>query len=194
MTPHQANLFFIAEYVLTILILAFSAYRKNAFDWRKTIRRKTFIKRMLFLIPVALIAIGIMTAAYLLQLPQKGQQKGQRNEEGERIRNGLAELHARKTQHPGQYKNQRDKAHALLPPSGLMESRRLKIPIICKKASPQNAQLPLRGDAFVFDNTHKKVPRRQRVANNASMVTEVPFEVSIKEMVTNIKRPFYWMT
>lgn len=61
---------FIAEYVLTILILAFSAYRKNAFDWRKTIRRKTFIKRMLFLIPVALIAIGIMTAAYLLQLPQ----------------------------------------------------------------------------------------------------------------------------
>lgn len=70
MTPHQANLFFIAEYVLTILILAFSAYRKNAFDWRKTIRRKTFIKRMLFLIPVALIAIGIMTAAYLLQLPQ----------------------------------------------------------------------------------------------------------------------------
>jgi hypothetical protein len=75
-----------------------------------------------------------------------------------------------------------------------MESRRLKIPIICKKASPQNAQLPRRGDAFVFDNTHKKVPRRQRVANNASMVTEVPFEVSIKEMVTNIKRPFYWMT
>lgn len=70
MTPHQANLFFIAEYVLTILILAFSAYRKNAFDCRKTIRRKTFIKRMLFLIPVALIAIGIMTAAYLLQLPQ----------------------------------------------------------------------------------------------------------------------------
>ena len=113
MTPHQANLFFIAEYVLTILILAFSAYRKNAFDWRKTIRRKTFIKRMLFLIPVALIAIGIMTAAYLLQLPQKGQQKGQRNEEGERIRNGLAELYAHKTQHPGQYKNQRDKAHAL---------------------------------------------------------------------------------
>lgn len=44
MTPHQANLFFIAEYVLSILILAFSAYRKNAFDWRKTIRRKTFIK------------------------------------------------------------------------------------------------------------------------------------------------------
>jgi hypothetical protein len=75
-----------------------------------------------------------------------------------------------------------------------MESRRLKIPIICKKASPQNAQLTRRGDAFVFDNTHKKVPRRQRVANNASMVTEVPFEVSIKEMVTNIKRPFYWMT
>lgn len=70
MTPHQANLFFIAEYVLSILILAFSAYRKNAFDWRKTIRRKTFIKRMIFLIPVALIAIGIMTAAYLLQLPQ----------------------------------------------------------------------------------------------------------------------------
>ena len=58
MTPHQANLFFIAEYVLTILILAFSAYRKNAFDWRKTIRRKTFIKRMIFLIPVALIAIA----------------------------------------------------------------------------------------------------------------------------------------
>ena len=65
MTPHQANLFFIAEYVLTILILAFSAYRKNAFDWRKTIRRKTFIKRMLFLIPVALIAIGIITGAQL---------------------------------------------------------------------------------------------------------------------------------
>ena len=40
---------------------------------------------------------------HLLQLPQKGQQKGQRNEEGERIRNGLAELHAHKTQHPGQY-------------------------------------------------------------------------------------------
>ena len=34
MTPHQANLFFIAEYVLTILILAFSAYRKTAYDWR----------------------------------------------------------------------------------------------------------------------------------------------------------------
>ena len=47
--------------------------------------------------------MGRFCLVHLLQLPQKGQQKGQRNEEGERIRNGLAELHAHKTQHPGQY-------------------------------------------------------------------------------------------
>ena len=65
MTPHQANLFFIAEYVLTILILAFSAYRKNAFDWRKTIRRKTFIKRMLFLIKYGVLVVGILVGCLL---------------------------------------------------------------------------------------------------------------------------------
>ena len=40
---------------------------------------------------------------YLLQLAQKGQKEGQREEKGERVRNGLAELHAHKPQHPGQY-------------------------------------------------------------------------------------------
>lgn len=57
--------------------------------------------------------MGRFCLVHLLQLPQKGQQKGQRDEKGERVRNGLAELHAHKSQHPGQYKNQRDKAHAL---------------------------------------------------------------------------------
>ena len=57
--------------------------------------------------------MGRFCLVHLLQLPQKGQQKGQRDEKGERIRNGLAELHTHKTQHPGQYKDQRDKAHAL---------------------------------------------------------------------------------
>ena len=50
--------------------------------------------------------MGRFCLVHLLQLPQKGQQKGQRNEEGESIRNGLAELHTHKTQHPGQYKDQ----------------------------------------------------------------------------------------
>ena len=57
--------------------------------------------------------MGRLCLVHLLQLPQKGQQKGQRNEAGERIRNGLAKLHAHKSQHPGKYKDQRDKAHAL---------------------------------------------------------------------------------
>ena len=57
--------------------------------------------------------MGRFCRVHLRQLPQKGPQKGQRDEQGERVRNGLAELHAHKSQHPGQYKNQRDKAHAL---------------------------------------------------------------------------------
>ena len=42
--------------------------------------------------------MGRFCLVHLLQLPQKGQQKGQRDEEGERIRNGLAGLHAHESQ------------------------------------------------------------------------------------------------
>lgn len=72
MNPHQSDLFFMAEYVLSALIILFLTYRKSAFDIRKPIDRKTFARRLPVVIITVLISIGLMTGVYLLHLdPQK---------------------------------------------------------------------------------------------------------------------------
>lgn len=72
MNPHQSDLFFMAEYVLSALIILFLTYRKSAFDIRKPIDRKTFARRLPVVIITVLISIGLMTGVYLLHLdPRK---------------------------------------------------------------------------------------------------------------------------
>lgn len=72
MNPHQSDLFFMAEYVLSALIILFLTYRKSAFDIRKPIDRKTFARRIPVVIITVLISIGLMTGVYLLHLdPRK---------------------------------------------------------------------------------------------------------------------------
>ena len=61
MTPYQSNLFFIAEYILSAVIIVFLTWRKTSFDARKIITRKTFAKRLPFVILAVLLPIVLMT-------------------------------------------------------------------------------------------------------------------------------------
>ena len=62
MTPYQSNLFFIAEYILSALIIVFLTWKKTSFDARKPITRKTFAKRLPFVIIAVVLPIILMTA------------------------------------------------------------------------------------------------------------------------------------
>ena len=62
MTPYQSNLFFIAEYILSALIIVFLTWKNTSFDARKPITRKTFEKRLPFVIIAVVLPIILMTA------------------------------------------------------------------------------------------------------------------------------------
>lgn len=62
MTPYQSNLFFIAEYILSALIIVFLTWKKTSFDARNPITRKTFAKRLPFVIIAVVLPIILMTA------------------------------------------------------------------------------------------------------------------------------------
>lgn len=62
MTPYQSNLFFIAEYILSALIIVFLTWKKTSFDARKPITRNTFAKRLPFVIIAVVLPIILMTA------------------------------------------------------------------------------------------------------------------------------------
>jgi hypothetical protein len=61
MTPYQSNLLFIAEYVLSAVIIVFLTWKKTSFDARRIISRKTFAKRLPFVILAVLLPIILMT-------------------------------------------------------------------------------------------------------------------------------------
>ncbi len=71
MTQNQATLFFLAEYGITAVLLIFCYFRRNALDVRKTITRKTFLKRLPFVLLAVIIGIGGMTGTYLLRLDRE---------------------------------------------------------------------------------------------------------------------------
>lgn len=61
MTPYQSNLFFIAEYVLSAVMIVFLTWKKTSFDARKIISRKTFARRLPFVLISVLLPIVLMT-------------------------------------------------------------------------------------------------------------------------------------
>lgn len=61
MTPYQSNLFFIAEYVLSAMMIVFLTWKKTSFDARKIISRKTFARRLPFVLISVLLPIVLMT-------------------------------------------------------------------------------------------------------------------------------------
>lgn len=71
MTQNQATLFFLAEYGITAVILFLCYIRHTFLDIRKKITRKTFLKRIPFVVLAAIVGIGGMTGVLLLQLDGK---------------------------------------------------------------------------------------------------------------------------
>lgn len=65
MTPYQSNLFFIAEYILSAIIIVFLTWKKTSFDARKIISRKTFARRLPIVIIAVLLSILLMTAVII---------------------------------------------------------------------------------------------------------------------------------
>lgn len=68
MTPYHSNLFFVAEYVLSALLIAFLTWRKSPLDVRKSISRKAFLKRIPIAAGAVILSILLMTGVYLLRL------------------------------------------------------------------------------------------------------------------------------
>jgi small-conductance mechanosensitive channel len=68
LNPYQSNLFFTAEYVLSAIIIAFLTWKKTPLDVRRTISRKTLLKRLPIVIITVILSIGLMTGVYLLHL------------------------------------------------------------------------------------------------------------------------------
>ncbi len=69
MTQNQADIFFIIQYAVVALLLA-AAWRFHfSLDMRKSISRKTFLKRFLLAAGIILLGTAAMTGLYLLRLP-----------------------------------------------------------------------------------------------------------------------------
>ena len=71
MTQHQATLFFLAEYGITAVILWLCYVGHTFLDVRKLISRKSFLKRLPFVLLAVLLGIGGMTGVYLLRLDRE---------------------------------------------------------------------------------------------------------------------------
>lgn len=71
MTQHQATLFFLAEYGITALLLGLCCAGHTFLDIRKSIARKSFLKRLPFVVLLAFLGIGGMTGVYLLRLDRE---------------------------------------------------------------------------------------------------------------------------
>ncbi|MGN0954892.1 hypothetical protein [Dialister sp.] len=68
MNPYHSNLFFIAEYILSALLMAFLTYKKTPLDVRKPISRKALLKRLPLAAAAVILSILLMTGVYLLHL------------------------------------------------------------------------------------------------------------------------------
>lgn len=68
MTANQADLFFIAPYIVTALLLGAAYYFHGSMDVRKSISRKTFLKRFLLAVGIIFLGVAAMTGVYLLHL------------------------------------------------------------------------------------------------------------------------------
>ncbi len=69
MTQNQADIFFIIQYAVVALLLAAAWYFHFSLDMRKSISRKTFLKRFLLAAGIILLGTAAMTGLYLLRLP-----------------------------------------------------------------------------------------------------------------------------
>ncbi len=68
MNQNQANLFFIIQYAAVAAILFAAWHFHFSLDMRKSISRKTFLKRFLIAVGITLLGIAAMTGLYLLHL------------------------------------------------------------------------------------------------------------------------------
>lgn len=71
MTQHQATLFFLAEYGVTALLLWLCCMGHTFLDIRKSITRKSFVKRLPFVLLLAILGIGGMAGVYLLRMDRE---------------------------------------------------------------------------------------------------------------------------
>lgn len=66
MTPNEANLFYGLGYLLAAAVVLVCLWRKNSFDPRHIISRKTFAKRVLWMVIIAILGEALLAGSYFI--------------------------------------------------------------------------------------------------------------------------------